>query len=87
MNITKEFLDYMQQQGVEINSYLFKCEIYSPIHKCNQILHQISDTDKNISQIQSMSKKTSSFNDKHLKFANATEIVYLCEKLLYEHQK
>lgn len=72
MNITKEFLDYMQQQGVEINSYLFKCEIYSPIHKCNQILHQISDTDKNISQIQSMSKKTSSFNDKHLKFANAT---------------
>lgn len=72
MNITKDFLDQVSNNGVQVNPFLFKCEIYSPIHKCNRILQQISETEKNITQIESMSKKSSSFNDQHLKFSNAS---------------
>lgn len=78
MNITKEFLDHESNLGVQISPFLFKCEMYSPIHICNRILQQISDTEKNISQIESMSKRSSSFNDQHLKFSNASSNIKRC---------
>ena len=78
MNITRDFFDHLSSLGVQVNPYSFKCEIFSPIHKCNRILQQINETEKNISQIETMSKKSSSFNDHHLKFSNASTNIKKC---------
>jgi len=72
MNITKEFYDYVSMNSGNIPSFKFNYERGSPIYKCNQILRKINETDNNIKQITNMSKKSSVFNDRHLKFSNAS---------------
>ena len=42
------------------------------MHKCIRLLKQINEADNNIKQITSMSKKSSAFNDHHLKFSSAS---------------
>ena len=42
------------------------------MYKCNRILRQIDEVNSNIDHISSQSKKSSAFNDQHLKFANST---------------
>lgn len=72
MNITKDYYDYVSDMNQDISLYKFKCEKFSPMYKCNRILSQINDVEKNISQLSSMSKKSSSFNNSHQKVSNAT---------------
>ena len=72
MNVTKEFYDYVSNIKTDIKSFSFKCEKYSPMHKCIRLLKQINEADNNIKQITSMSKKSSAFNDHHLKFSSAS---------------
>lgn len=72
MNITKDFYDFVSSTRSTIPHYTFKCETYSAMHKCNRLLQQICDAERNINQISSMTKKSSAFNDHHLKFSNAS---------------
>ena len=72
MNVTKEFYDYVSNIKTDIKPFSFKCEKYSPMHKCIRLLKQINEADNNIKQITSMSKKSSAFNDHHLKFSSAS---------------
>ena len=72
MNITKDFHDYISSTTNKYPQYKFKCDQYSPIDKCRKILSQINEVERNINQITSMSKKSSAFNDNHLKFSNAS---------------
>ena len=72
MNITKEYYDYVSDMSKNISPYKFKCEKYSPIYKCNRLLIQIKEIENNISQLSSLSKKSSSFNNSHFKISNAT---------------
>ena len=72
MNVTKEFYDYVSNIKTDIKPFSFKCEKYSPMHKCIRLLKQINEADNNINQITSMSKKSSAFNDHHLKFSSAS---------------
>ena len=72
MNVTKEFNDYVSNIKTDIKPFSFKCEKYSPMHKCIRLLKQINEADNNIKQITSMSKKSSAFNDHHLKFSSAS---------------
>ena len=72
MNVTKEFYDYVSNIKTDIKPFSFKCEKYSPMHKCIRLLKQINEADNNIKQITSMSKKSSAFNDHHLKFSSTS---------------
>ena len=72
MNVTKEFYDYVSNIKTDIKPFSFKCEKYSPMHKCIRLLKQINEADNNIKQITSMSKKSRAFNDHHLKFSSAS---------------
>ena len=72
MNVTKDFYDYVSNIKTDIKPFSFKCEKYSPMHKCIRLLKQINEADNNIKQITSMSKKSSAFNDHHLKFSSAS---------------
>lgn len=72
MNITKEYYDYVSGMNKNNSQFKFKCEKYSPIYKCNRLLTQINDVENNISQLSSMSRKSSSFNNSHFKISNAT---------------
>jgi syntaxin 5 len=72
MNITKDFHDYISSTTNKYPQYKFKCDQHSPIDKCRKILSQINEVERNINQITSMSKKSSAFNDNHLKFSNAS---------------
>ena len=72
MNITKDLYDYVSSTKQTIPHFTFKCEQYSAMHKCNRLLQQINEAERNIAQITSMSKKSSAFNDHHLKFSNAS---------------
>ena len=72
MNVTKDFYDYVSNIKTDIKPFSFKCEKYSPMHKCIRLLKQINEADNNINQITSMSKKSSAFNDHHLKFSSAS---------------
>lgn len=74
----KDFTNHLSNLGIQVNSYTFKYEIFSPIHKCNRILQQIQETEKNITKIAAISKKSSSFNDHHLKFSNASRNIKKC---------
>ena len=71
MNITKELFESIPNRIFK-DRFKFKCEKYSPMYKCNRILRQIDEVNSNIDHISSQSKKSSAFNDQHLKFANAT---------------
>lgn len=72
MNITKEYYDYLSNMNQNIPKYNFKYEKYSPMHKCNRLLIKIKESENNIIQLSSMSKKSSSFNNSHFKVSNAT---------------
>ena len=71
MNITKELFESFSNKNYN-ERFKFKCENYSPMYKCNRILRQIDEVNRNIDHIASQSKKSSAFNDHHLKFSNAT---------------
>ena len=71
MNITKELFESIPNRIFK-DRFKFKCEKYSPMYKCNRILRQIDEVNSNIDHITTQSKKSSAFNDQHLKFANAT---------------
>ena len=71
MNITKELFESITNRSFN-DRFKFKCEKYSPMYKCNRILRQIDEVNNNIDHISSESKKSSAFNDQHLKFASAT---------------
>ena len=71
MNITKELFESIPNRIFK-DKFKFKCEKYSPMYKCNRILRQIDEVNSNIDHITTQSKKSSAFNDQHLKFANAT---------------
>lgn len=62
-------------------TYNFKYEKYSPMHKCTRLLMKIKEVENNIIQLSSMSKKSSSFNNSHLKISTATMNI---KKLLME---
>ena len=81
MNVTKEFYDYVSNIKTDIKPFSFKCEKYSPMHKCIRLLKQINEADNNIKQITAMSKKSSAFNDHHLKFSSASSNI---QKNLFE---
>ena len=75
MNITKDYLEHISgingmSPGLE--QYKFKCNKYSPMYKCNRLLIQLKEVENNINQLSSMSKKSSSFNNSHVKISNAT---------------
>ena len=72
MNITKDYYDYLLNTKNMNYRYSFKCERYSPIHKCNRLLLNINEVENSIDQLTIMSKKSSSFNDRHLKFTSAS---------------
>jgi t-SNARE complex subunit (syntaxin) len=73
MNITKEFHDYMNYNtNLMISPYKFKYEKYSPMHKCSRLFRQIKEIENKLDQLLSISKKSSSFNNSHLKFSSAT---------------
>lgn len=72
MNITKEYYDYVSGMNKNNTQFKYKCEKYSPIYKCNRLLTQINEVENNISQLSSISRKSSSFNNSHFKISNAT---------------
>lgn len=72
MNITKDFYDYVNNNKSVIPQFYFKCENYSPMYKCNRLLRQINEVENNIEQLTLISKKSSSFNDSHLKFSSVS---------------
>ena len=81
MNITKEYYDYISSMNQNIPKYIFKYEKYSTMHKCTRLLMKIKEVENNIIQLSSMSKKSSSFNNSHLKISTATMNI---KKLLME---
>ena len=72
MNITKEFHDYINITNCLFSQYRFKYEKYSPIHKCSRLFRQIKIIENKLEELLSLSKKSSSFNNSHLKFSSAT---------------
>ena len=74
MNITKDYLEHLSGVNVinpGLEQYKFKCNKYSPMYKCNRLLIQIKEVENHINQLSSMSKKSSSFNNSHIKISNA----------------
>ena len=72
MNITKEYNDYLNTVNCLSSPYRFKYEKYSPMHKCSRLFRQIKEIENKLDQLLSISKKSSSFNNSHLKFSSAT---------------
>ena len=72
MNITKEFHDYISTINIFPSQYKFKYEKYSPMHKCSRLLRRIKEVEGNLDQLLSLSKKSSSFNNSHLKYQSAS---------------
>ena len=72
MNITKEYHDYLNTANCLSSPYRFKYEKYSPMHKCSRLFRQIKEIENKLDQLLSISKKSSSFNNSHLKFSSAT---------------
>ena len=71
MNITKEFHSYMNTTNYLFAPYRFKYEKYSPMHKCSRLFREIKEIESRLEQLLSLSKKSSSFNNSHLKFSSA----------------
>ena len=72
MNITKEYNDYLNTENCLSSPYRFKYEKYSPMHKCSRLFRQIKEIENKLDQLLSISKKSSSFNNSHLKYSSAT---------------
>lgn len=72
MNITKEFHEYLNTTNCLISPYKFKYEKYSPMHKCSRLFREINDVEYKLDQLLSLSKKSSSFNNSHLKYSSAS---------------
>ena len=70
MEITREFYDYVSSIKPNPVQYKFRCEKYSPIHKCNRLMKQISEVENRIEYLTNKSKQSSSFNDTHLKISS-----------------
>ena len=74
MNITKDYFEHVSNvNGMNpiFEQYKFKCNKYSPMYKCNRLLIQIKEVESHINQLSSMTKKSSSFNNSHIKISNA----------------
>ena len=74
MNITKDYLEHLSGvNGINLGleQYKFKCNKYSPMYKCNRLLIQIKEVESHINQLSSLTKKSSSFNNSHIKISNA----------------
>lgn len=84
MDITKDFYDYVASNSNNIPNYSFRCETGSAMNKCNRILEMIIEAETNINQVSSISKTSSAFNDRHLKFSNASTKI---KTLLIEIEK
>jgi hypothetical protein len=85
MNYTKDFHEYANIVKNTFNSYNnkfhVKYERYGALDKCSRVLREIVDVDRNIETITAsnnlniiflknkVSKKSSPFNDTHLKFS------------------
>ena len=72
MNITREFHEYLNTTNFLFSKFKFKYEKYSPMNKCSRLFRQIKDVENKLDQLLSLSKKSSSFNNSHLKFSSAT---------------
>ena len=72
MNITREFHEYLNTTNCLFTPFKFKYEKYSPMNKCSRLFRQIKDVENKLDQLLSLSKKSSSFNNSHLKFSSAT---------------
>ena len=72
MNITRDFHDFMNTSNSLLSPYKFKYEKYSPMHKCSRLLRQIKEIENSLDTLLSISKKSSSFNNSHLKFSSAS---------------
>lgn len=72
MDITKEFHNYLNTTNCLLSSYKFKYEKYSPIHKCSRLSRRIKEVESNLEQLLSIIKKSSSFNNSHLKYSTAS---------------
>ena len=72
MNITREFHEYLNTTSCLFTPFKFKYEKYSPMNKCSRLFRQIKDVENKLDQLLSLSKKSSSFNNSHLKFSSAT---------------
>lgn len=70
MDVTKDYHSIVASVRNEYPNYEYKCEKYSPIHRCNWILKEILETEAKLIQISTESKKISAFNDKHLRYSN-----------------
>lgn len=72
MDITKSFHNYLNTTNCLLSSYKYKYEKYSPMHKCSRLLRRIKEVDNNLDQLLSIIKKSSSFNNSHLKYSTAS---------------
>ena len=72
MDITKEFHNYLNTTNCLLSSYKFKYEKYSPMHKCSRLSRRIKEVESNLDQLLSIIKKSSSFNNSHLKYSTAS---------------
>lgn len=72
MDITKEFHNYLNTTNCLLSSYKFKYEKYSPMHKCSRLSRRIKEVESNLEQLLSIIKKSSSFNNSHLKYSTAS---------------
>lgn len=70
MNITKDFHDFLDTKDCLFSQFKFRCEKYSPMHKCSRLFYQIKEVEDKLEHLLSLSKKSSSFNNSHLKFAS-----------------
>lgn len=72
MNITKEFHNYLNEKNCLFSPYRYKYEKYSPMHKCSRLFRQIKEIENRLEELLSLSKKSSSFNNSHLKFSSVS---------------
>ena len=73
MNITKDYFEYTSNiNGInpDFEQYKFKCNKYSPMYKCNRLLIRLKEVENNINQLSSISKKSSLFNNTHIKISS-----------------
>ena len=71
MNVTKDYFEFISSDiSPSYEQYKFKCNKYSPMYKCNHLLIRIKEVENNINQLSSISKKSSSFNNSHIKISN-----------------
>ena len=72
MNITKDFHDFLNTTDCLFSQFKFKIEKYSPMDKCSRLFRQIKEVENQLEHLLSISKKSSSFNNSHLKFSSAS---------------